>query len=155
MRDKKIKTFQTLINIPKIYSPKSLFSTGMKKIIFLAILTLILISPLITITAHAASVDEAQNILKGVGERVFGSGESDVAVIVGRVIQTVLGIIGIIFTVLIIFGGILYMTAAGNQEQVTKARTLLRDSIIGLAIIITSFAITEFIVFNILSATTA
>jgi|ETNmetMinimDraft_26_1059896.scaffolds.fasta_scaffold90116_2 hypothetical protein len=125
-----------------------------KNIVFAIILTTILTVPFIATNVEAASVDVAQSVLQGVGNKIFGVGESDIVVVVGRVIQAILGLIGVVFTALIIYGGIMYMTAAGNQEQVGKARTLIRDSVIGLAIIILSFAITEFVITNLFDSVT-
>lgn len=46
--------------------------------------------------------------------------------------------VGTIFLAFIIIGGVLWMTAGGNEEQVSKAKKILTNSIIGLAIIILS-----------------
>ena len=118
----------------------------MNKILFVTILTLILITPLLPMTVDAQSASEAKSTLEGIVSGIFGPSEGDIAVIVGRIIQTALGLVGIIFITLIIYGGFLYMTAAGSQEQVAKARTLIINNVIGLIIIVTAFAVTSFVV---------
>jgi hypothetical protein len=59
---------------------------------------------------------------------------SDPREIAARIIRIVLGVIGTIFLVLTVYAGFLWMTAAGNDEQISKAKKLLYD---GAAICIT------------------
>ena len=66
-----------------------------------------------------------------------------------------MGLVGIVFMILTIYGGWLYMTAAGNEQRVEQAKSLLRDSVIGLIIIIAAYAITTFVVFAVTGATGA
>lgn len=61
------------------------------------------------------------------------------------IIQLVLGLMGTLFLVLVIYGGIFWMTAQGNEEQVKKAREIIKNAIIGLAIILTAYLITWFV----------
>jgi len=63
----------------------------------------------------------------------------------GQIIGAILSFIGVIFLVLIIYAGILWMTASGNDQQVDKAKKLIIAAIIGLVIILAAYAITAFI----------
>ncbi|MFA5644493.1 MAG: hypothetical protein WC928_03140 [Patescibacteria group bacterium] len=63
----------------------------------------------------------------------------------GILIGAILSFIGVIFMVLIIFGGIQWMTARGNEQQVEKSKNLIIQAIIGLIIILSAYAITAFI----------
>ena len=65
--------------------------------------------------------------------------------IVAKVIKIFLSLLGTIFLVLIIYGGYLWMTAQGEEEQVTKAKDLIRNAVIGLIIILAAYTITKFI----------
>lgn len=65
--------------------------------------------------------------------------------IIAYVINSVLGLLGVIFLVLIIYAGFLWMTATGNDEQVTKAKNILTRSIIGVIIIVAAYAISFFV----------
>ena len=65
--------------------------------------------------------------------------------IVASVVAIVLGLVGSVFIVLMIYGGFLWLTARGNKEQVEKATKIIRDSIAGAAIIIGAYVITYFI----------
>ena len=63
----------------------------------------------------------------------------------GRIIGVVLSFVGVIFLIMMIYAGIMWMTAQGNDQQVTKAKELLVNSIIGIIIIFAAYAITAFI----------
>ncbi len=66
-----------------------------------------------------------------------------------NLINVLLGVLGIIFLILVLFGGFLWMTAGGNDEQAGKGRKFIINGVIGLIIIFLAFAIVTF-VFNIL-----
>lgn len=70
--------------------------------------------------------------------------------IIGFVANLILGFVGVIFLILIIAGGFIWMTAGGNEEKVTQGRKLLTESSIGFAIILAAFLLTNFVVKNIL-----
>jgi len=67
-------------------------------------------------------------------------------VLIGKFIKLLLTLVGSIFLVLVIYGGFLWMTAGGNEEQVTKAKNMIKSATIGLAIILSAYAITYFVV---------
>jgi cytochrome bd-type quinol oxidase subunit 2 len=52
---------------------------------------------------------------------------------------------GIVFVALFLFGGIQYLTAAGNDEATKKARQLMLDAVIGLVIVVTAWAIGTYV----------
>lgn len=63
----------------------------------------------------------------------------------GSALNIVLSLIGILFLILMIYGGMIWMTAQGNEEQVGKARKLIIAAVIGLIIVVAAFAITSFL----------
>lgn len=92
-----------------------------------------------------ASVGEIQGQLQAAAEEGAGYGEpQDPRVTVAVIIRTALQLIGIVFLVLMIYAGFLWMTAGGNEENITKAKNILKASIIGLIIILASYSITYF-----------
>jgi hypothetical protein len=72
--------------------------------------------------------------------------ETFIATTVGKIIGIALGFLGIILVVLLIYGGFLWMTARGNEEQVKKAKNILENAAIGLVIIILAYSITFFVI---------
>ena len=69
---------------------------------------------------------------------------------IATIIQVVLGLLGTIFVILMIYAGILWMTAGGNDTQVKKAQNIIQRAAIGLLIVVLAYAITYFILKRIL-----
>ncbi len=61
------------------------------------------------------------------------------------VLSGFLGLLGIIFLIMIIIGGFNWMTAVGNDEKVTKAKSTLLRGVIGLFIVVAAYVITAFV----------
>lgn len=72
-----------------------------------------------------------------------------IATIIGQIIYAILGFLGVIFILLLIYGGFLRMTAQGNPEQVKKSMGIITSAIIGVIIILASYAITSFVLSSI------
>jgi hypothetical protein len=72
---------------------------------------------------------------------------------VALVVEAFLGLLGIIFIFLITLAGYHWMTAAGDEQKVTKAKETIRTAVIGLIIIVAAYSITYF-VFNALGKST-
>ncbi len=73
--------------------------------------------------------------------------------VVSYVIKFVLSLLGIIFVILIIYAGFMWMTAAGNEEKITQAKKTMASATIGLAIVLAAYAITYFVIDQLLIAT--
>ncbi len=63
----------------------------------------------------------------------------------GSIIGLILSFVGVIFLILMIFAGLTWMTASGNQEKVGKAKDLMINAVIGLIIVMAAYAITAFV----------
>lgn len=72
-------------------------------------------------------------------------GQNDLSTPIGNVIQSVLALAGTIFLVLLIYGGVTWMTAAGNSEKVDKAKDVIIAAVIGGAIVASAYTITYFV----------
>ncbi len=70
----------------------------------------------------------------------------DIRTIVSRIINALLGLLGIVAVVIIIYGGWTYMTAAGEDAKIQKAKDIIRNGVIGLAIILSAYAIASFVI---------
>ncbi|OGF26555.1 hypothetical protein A2477_00205 [Candidatus Falkowbacteria bacterium RIFOXYC2_FULL_47_12] len=73
------------------------------------------------------------------------SEKASVATIVGRVINVVLSFVGVVFLILIIYGGFIWMTAGGSEEKVGQAINIFTAAAYGLMIVIAAFLITRYI----------
>jgi hypothetical protein len=78
------------------------------------------------------------------GAAGFDTGRS-VFEIIGIVINVFLGTLGVIFLILTIYAGFLWMTAGGNDAQIGKAKKILVNAVIGLIITLSAYAIVTFI----------
>ncbi|MEK7606706.1 MAG: Ig-like domain-containing protein [Patescibacteria group bacterium] len=76
----------------------------------------------------------------------------DPRVILARIINAILLFLGVGAVVLVLYGGFLWMTAAGNEERIGKAKKVLVNAAIGLVIIFSSFAIARFVIGRLLGA---
>ena len=64
---------------------------------------------------------------------------------IGAVLGAILSFVGVIFLVLMIYGGILWMTTAGNEEQTGKAKKIIASAVIGLVIVASAYAVTTLV----------
>lgn len=71
---------------------------------------------------------------------------------ISQVITIILSVLGVIFLALMIYGGLIWMTATGNEERVKKAKELITEATIGLVIILAAYAISYFILNQLVSA---
>ena len=83
--------------------------------------------------------------LSDVGD-ASGLTTTDLPTMIGRLISAFLGVLGIVLLVIIIYAGFLWMTAGGNAEQVDKAKKWMINAVVGLIIVLASYAITAFII---------
>lgn len=64
---------------------------------------------------------------------------------ISLIFNTVITFSGVIFLFLLLFGGLTYLTAAGNEEGTTKAKKMMINAIVGLAITLAAWGIGTFI----------
>ncbi len=74
-----------------------------------------------------------------------GIGGKPVTETIGIIIGTILAFVGVLFLILMIYGGIVWMLARGNEQEITKAKNTINAAIFGIVIVIASYALTRFI----------
>lgn len=92
------------------------------------------------------AIDEVYGKDVTVDQNTFNSG-------LITIINTLLTFVGSIFLLIVIYAGYLWMTARGNEEQVSKAKKITREVVIGLLLIVLARIITEYILIQIGNAT--
>jgi type IV secretory pathway VirB2 component (pilin) len=75
----------------------------------------------------------------------IGLGTADLKDTVVNIIQWVLGILALVAVVMIIIGGFQWMTAAGSEERIEKAKKVISSAVIGLIIVLLAWAIVIFV----------
>jgi phage shock protein PspC (stress-responsive transcriptional regulator) len=103
--------------------------------------------------ARAAKLDANELGLNEIGSNLGLSTEQNVKAVIANIIRVLLGFLGLIAVVLVLYAGFQWMTAAGNEEKVATAQSTLRAGLIGLVIILAAFAIASFIINTILNET--
>lgn len=68
-------------------------------------------------------------------------GESSARDLIQKIINYFLGFLGFVATIMVIYGGVLYVTSAGNDDSVGKAKNIIMYAVIGIVIILLSFAL--------------
>lgn len=108
----------------------------------------IFISTLVLLAAPVMALAQIKTRLEGVGGEAgyeTATGLEVFNTIAGHVIYALMSLLGIIFLALMIYGGYNWMTARGNDQQVEKAKNIITRAIIGLIIVVGSYAIWSFI----------
>ncbi|MCI0479220.1 pilin [Candidatus Uhrbacteria bacterium] len=98
-----------------------------------------------SLNTNDLGVDAIQSSIK------LGSG--DVRQTAARIINVALGFLGIIAVVIVLLGGFKYMISGGNEDKTAEAKKLIVSGIIGLAIILSAWAITSFVISRLVTAT--
>ncbi len=114
----------------------------MRRFFLGTILTLIVGFPLLT-NAGLLTNELRTNVQPNSGYAV--ANERTASEIVGRFLRAFLSFLGIIFLGLIVYAGFKWMTAQGNEEEVTKAQALMKQAVMGLIIILAAATIKTFV----------
>lgn len=126
--------------------------TIFKQILMLLALTAIMIIPYFVFAqntaATAATIDDKASsnpmtMLKTIGGKSFNkeTNKNTFVEIAGLVVNIALSILGVIFIVLMIIAGYTWMMASGNEQKVTESKSIIKRAIIGLIIVLASWAI--------------
>lgn len=65
--------------------------------------------------------------------------------LIGRIIKTVLGVVGALALAMFVFGGFTWLTSGGSPDKIKKGKDILMWAVIGLVIIFTSYTLVDFI----------
>lgn len=82
-------------------------------------------------------------------------GTRDLRASIMQVINILMGFLGIVAIIIILAGGFKWMTAMGSEDKIAEARKLIVAGIVGLGIILSSYAIAYFVLQQLMSATGA
>ncbi|HPL92868.1 MAG TPA: pilin [bacterium] len=89
----------------------------------------------------------ADALLDKIGQQ-SGAPQTDLPTLVANIIKIVLSVLGVVFVILIIISGIKWMNSDGDKG-VKEAKTTITNAVIGLVIIVSAWAITNFVVSSI------
>ena len=119
-------------------------------VIFLAIFALgaglMLVAPHLTLAAK-----DQYGIEATAGSAGINQGNTTVPQIVGTVIKGALGLVGVVFLILMIYAGYLWMIARGNTEKVERSLDTIKAAVIGIIIVALAYAITDYVINQVLT----
>ncbi len=98
-------------------------------------------TPVLALAQGYGLNDTAQSV----GFDTSNTGSNSVESLVNKIVSAALALLALVFFILTIYSGIVWMTARGNDEVITGAKDTLQGAIIGLVIVSLSYAITKFI----------
>ena len=95
----------------------------------------------------------AEPPVTGVGKYIPGEKEINISTkwtsltnIIAFAINFAIAISGAILIIMLLVGGIMYLSGAGNEEQTGKAKKMMIDAVIGLFIVMSVYAISSFVI---------
>jgi len=83
----------------------------------------------------------------------LGLGSADLKQTVLNIITFVLGLLGLIAVIMILYGGFTWLTAGGNEDKIGSAKKIISAAIVGLIVILLSWAIVNFVVKSTINVT--
>jgi len=118
----------------------------MKKIIiFLILLSIIFISGTTVFALGAGEAGGDPVKPPKTFPNPLGSGDITIQILIGKVINATLGIVGSLALLMFIYGGFTWMMASGNQQAVQKGKDILTWATVGLVVIFASYALVNFV----------
>src|SRR3989344_8425454 len=102
---------------------------------------------LFTLTVFALTVVPALAQLDtGLNYGTFtGLGTNDLREGVMTIVRVIMGFLGIISILVMLYGGFVWLTSAGSEDKIGQAKKIISAGILGLVIIFISFAIATFV----------
>lgn len=97
----------------------------------------------------AAPINPVNEATKGVTKAGGSPQSGSFAELIQSVIQILLFVIGAVSVIMIIIGGIEYVTSAGDPAKTKKAKDTVLYSIVGLVVALLAYAIVYFVLQNI------
>jgi hypothetical protein len=80
-------------------------------------------------------------------EAVSGAtgGETTLRGLILTIVNYFLGFLGLLAVIMVIYGGVTYVSSAGNEEAVGKAKKIIMYALIGIVIILLSFVLVRMV----------
>ncbi|OGH58703.1 MAG: hypothetical protein A2725_03335 [Candidatus Magasanikbacteria bacterium RIFCSPHIGHO2_01_FULL_33_34] len=116
----------------------------------LSVLAAMVFSLALAPAALAGSIEADFGLTYGTVSRL---GNQDLRTTIASIINVALSLLGIIALVIVLYGGFKWMTAGGNDEGVGEARKIIIAGVVGLAVILSAYAISSFVLVQLGTAT--
>jgi hypothetical protein len=103
-------------------------------------------------SAFAATGDDSTTLKVGGEDKaiekvpLLGGTDNSLMDIIGKIINIILIVVGVLAVIYLIYGGIMYVTAGGDAEKANKGRIAITNAIIGIIIIMLALALYNFVI---------
>lgn len=114
----------------------------LKRTLLPALMTVGLLALAVASTVHAAPGDPF-GLNTAAGDTIPKT--TDIAALIGKILQTLLSLVGTLFLLLMLYAGFTYMTARGDAKKIEEAKKMITGAILGIVIIASAYAITSFV----------
>ena len=98
-------------------------------------ITMLSALPVAGATAILTPTDNPEAVSSATG------GQGSLRALILTIVNYFLGFLGLLAVVMVIYGGVTYVSSAGNEEAVGKAKKIIMYSLIGIIIILLSFVV--------------
>lgn len=89
----------------------------------------------------------------GTGLTTSCTGSACLISVIGNVINLVLGFLGVVLLVMLLYAGFLWMSSGGDSKGVQAAKTMITNAVAGIVIVAVSYAITGFVLSSLVTIT--
>jgi len=114
----------------------------MKKILIIAVAT---IACLLSLAESSLAVELTNPLFNET---------TDINIVIGRIIQIILGLSGTAALVMFVWGGFLWLISAGEQKRIDAGKKTITWAVIGLLVIFTAYIAVEFLITALTGSTT-
>ena len=81
-----------------------------------------------------------------------GAQDASLTEIIENIVRVVLGFLGILTVLIILYGGFKWMTSSGNEDNIGEAKKMISAGVIGFVIILAAYAIANFVISSLSTA---
>lgn len=112
-------------------------------------LSLVVLAGLGLSYAYTANAQDFQKAVEGgLGQAAPTAlkGATNLPLIIGGITNALIGFIGVLLFLYLLYGGFLWMTSQGEKGKVESAQNVIKSAVIGMIIIAMSYAIATFVI---------
>lgn len=109
------------------------------------ILTLVLCGTVFAFTPNYNSYLQQAAGTSGAGYAAAQANDAFINTLIGQIVATLVGLIGLIFLILTVYSGIQWLTSGGNEEKISKAKTKLVNGSIGVGLTLCAFIVANLV----------
>jgi len=113
------------------------------------LLVIVLILPCLVFAGN--DIETNLKNLGSAGGYDTSGGDTQISEMAGTIVSAALGLLGVVFIILFIFGGYKWMMARGNEQDVEESKDIMKNAVIGLIIVVGAYAIWSFILLSVLT----